>query len=376
MNLQDLRKELDKIDDQMAALFEKRMGFCKEVAFEKARSNDSCEKSQREKEIINRVTEKMPAELKLFTKQLFMTVMDTSKAYQMKFIGIKSPTADKIRSAISDVKPFPVSATVACQGVVGSYASLAAEKAFAISDISYVKTFENVFEAVEKGLCEYGVLPVENSTAGSVNAVYDLMRKHNFYIVRSVKLRVQHSLLGLGHKLSDVKEVFSHPQAIEQCRGYLNKLGVKVTATENTALSAKEVAESKRTDIACIASPNCSKLYGLNAIASNIQDSDNNYTRFIVISKDLRVFEDSDKISLMVNLPHEAGSLNKLLNKFSMLNLNLTKLESRPLKDTSFEFLFYFDFDAKVEKPEVQSLLAETENMANMFVFLGSYKEV
>ncbi len=377
MELKALREKIDRIDDEIARLYLSRMEFVKEVAIEKNKLGIGTENTLREKEILNRVTEGAPIELKRYLKQVFEIIFETSKAYQYGLNDRETKLVSDIKNALENTADFPVSATVACQGVEGSYSSIAANKMFELSKILYFKDFENVFSAVEKGLCEYGVLPIENSSVGSVNAVYDLMRKHSFHIVKCVKLKISHCLLAYdGTKKEDIKEIFSHEQAINQCQGYLNKYpNAKITIVSNTAQAAKIVAESKRPDAACISSYECAGIYGLKTLERDIQDSENNYTRFIVISKELKIFKGADKISIMVNIPHEKGSLNKLLNKFSSLGLNLTKLESRPIAKTPFEFAFYFDFEADIGNREVMNLLGELSQNSG-FVFLGSYKEI
>ncbi|MFA6865884.1 MAG: prephenate dehydratase domain-containing protein, partial [Clostridia bacterium] len=333
----------------------------------------------REKNIINRVTSEVDADIKVYTKHLFDTIFDTSKAYQSQLMNLDSNISNTIKAILAKGQlKFPDSATVACQGVQGSYSSLACEKLFAISDITFFKNFEGVFNSVEKGLCKYGILPIENSSVGSVNAVYDLMKKHNFYIVRSIKLPIDHHLLTKNKiAIKDIKEVVSHEQALSQCSEFLSQLkDVKITVCDNTATAAQMVANSSSTNIACISSGLCSDLYGLTKLANSIQNSDNNYTRFICISKELEIFKNSNKTSIMVTIPHESGSLNKLLSKFTTLGLNLTKLESRPLASSNFEFLFYFDFEGDVTDIGVLNLLADLDNRSQQFTYLGSYNEV
>lgn len=379
MKLEDLRAGIDQIDDQIVALYAQRMNLAKQIAAAKKTDGTAISNSLREKSILSRVVNRVDEDIKLYTKQVFNTLFETSKAYQNSLIEIPSNLKDNIKKVLeSGAKSFPLQATVACQGIEGAYSSIAAEKAFAISDLVYFKDFEGVFSAVNKGLCEFGVLPIDNSLVGSVNAVYDLMRKNRFYIVRSVKLKINHCLMAKkGTKLSDVKEIFSHEQAIAQSSELIKSLGgVTVTMCPNTAVAAKMVAQSQRSDIACISSVECASIYNLSILESNVQNKANNYTRFIIIAKQMQIYEDSDKISIMVNLPNEVGSLNKLLNKFYTLSLNLTKLESRPILDTTFEYSFYFDFDAKIEKTEVQNLLSELDNTTQQFVFLGCYKEI
>lgn len=377
MDLIDVRKSIDAVDDDIAALYIKRMELSKEVARNKEAAGLPIENSEREKQIINRVTAEMPDDIKVFGKQVFNTLFETSKAYQYRMTG--TPVKSELRDALGEgEQPFPVQASVACQGVAGAYSCLAADKIFPIADISCFRTWDAVFSAVEKGLCEFGVLPIENSTAGSVIGVYDLMRKHKFFIVRSLKLRVKQYLLARGNaEIGSIKEIVSHDQALAQCSSLLSSLGdIKITRCDNTAVAAKLVAESGRDDIACISSKECADIYGLKVLKSGVNDSGYNYTRFIAISKKLRVYKGANRISITVNLAHEAGSLNRILNRFSTLGLNLTKLESRPIPDSPFEFTFYFDFDADAREVDVQNLLAEIAEKADDFAFLGAYEEM
>ena len=235
-----------------------------------------------------------------------------------------------------------------------------------------------MFAAVEQGLCEYGILPIENSTYGTVNEVYDLMKNYRFHIVRSIKLKVDHSLLVLpGTELKDVKEIFSHEQAIGQCSEFLKAHpGIKVTVCDNTAAAAKMLHESGRHAAASISSAGCANLYGLKKLDTRVQNTDGNFTRFICISKKAMIFPGADRISLMLSLPHRPGSLYSLISKFSVLGLNLTKLESRPIAGSDFEFMFYFDIEASVYSPAVLALLDELSDSPELFVFLGSYSEV
>lgn len=371
-----LREQIDTIDDKITELYAQRMALAKQIGIVKDKKQISTTDNGREKAIINRVTAKVDDDIKVYTKQVFNTMFDTSKAYQNSFVHLDSDIKRRLVEGLANITDFPKSASVACQGVAGAYSSIAAERLFEISDITYFKDFNGVFSAIERGFCEYGILPVENTTAGTVNSVYDLMKKHEFYIVKTLCLRVQHSLLAKnGVKLEDIKEVISHEQAISQCKGLLNKLGVKVTIVENTATAAMMVAQSDRVDIAAISSKECADIYGLKVLQSNVQDAENNVTRFICISKNLKVFKGANKISLILNIPHVKGSLNKILTKFSTLSLNLTKLESRPLPNTDFEFAFYFDFEGDVEDVTVQNLLSELQAESDSFTFLGYYKE-
>ena len=377
MELGKIREKIDKVDDEITELYLKRMELCKEVAKVKASSGKAVSDNSREKEIIFRLAKTAPEELKMYVKEVYETVFFTSRAYQSALIGKTSKTVEDLKNLIEKgFDNLPALATVACQGIKGANSGVAAQKFFPISNIVYVKNFEGVFGAVESGLCEYGVLPIENSTAGSVLEVYDLMRKHNFHIVKAARLRISHCLAAVdGANVSDIKTVVSHPQALMQCDEFIKKSNFHAEADENTAITAKRVAESGDKTVAAICSKECASAYGLKILQADVQDSDANYTRFILIQKDLCVYKGADKMSVMTSLPHESGSLNKILGRFSALGLNLTKLESRPIAGSDFEFMFYFDFEGDITDKNVQNLIAGLENDSENFVFLGAYKE-
>jgi len=269
-------------------------------------------------------------------------------------------------------------AVIACQGVEGSYSQTAANAIFEQPDIMYMRTFDGVFRAVNNGLCQYGILPVENSNAGSVTDVYDLMKIYSFYIVRSVKISIFHTLLAKEKmRVENIKEIYTHEQAVRQCSKFLEQNShIKINICANTATAAQFVAGSDRADIAAIASGDCAQLYSLAVLGKNIQNNNNNYTRFICISKECEVFDNSDKISLMITLNHKPGALYRVIEQFAKLQLNLTKLESRPIADTDFEFMFYFDLNASVENEDVYNLLLRLKQSTRHFAFLGNYREI
>ncbi len=274
-------------------------------------------------------------------------------------------------------KTFPDTAYVACQGVPGSFSQEAAERLFRHPDLMFFRNWEGVFTSIEKGLCEYGVLPIENSTAGSVNRIYDLMVDHRFYIVRSTRLKISHNLLVKpGTKLSDIREVVSHDHAIAQCEEFIRGLGdVVVSSCGNTAEAAKRVKESGRNDMAAISSAECADIYGLEILKEGIQDHDNNYTRFICISKTPQIYPGADRTSIMATVSHKPGSLYRILGKFEEKGYNLLKLESRPIPDTEFEFMFYFDFEASIYHSEFSNTVSELDRLCESMEYLGSYTE-
>lgn len=379
MDIKELRQEIDKTDDAIKELFIKRMKTaCKIAAYKKENGVPVLNKS-REREIISRVTAGLDEDLAGYTKILYTTLFDLSRSYQSKLLFSDSKLKDDINAALEHTpKIFPKGAVIACQGTEGAYSQLACDKLFSRPQIIYMSSFEGVINAVEKNLCTYGILPIENNLHGSVTDVYDLMKKSNFYIVRSIRLRVSHVLLSRKKTdISKITEIYSHEQAIGQCSEFLAKYpNIKINICENTAVAAKFVSESERDDIAAISSENCAELYGLYTVCDGISNSDNNYTRFICISKKLEIYPGANKISMMFALSHRPGSLYEILAKFSSLGLNMTKLESRPIPGKDFEFMFYLDFDASVYSEEVINLISELENSPEQFTFLGSYCEV
>lgn len=377
MDLKDYRNQLDTIDDQMAALFKQRMEIVRKVADYKKETNTPVMAAGREREILYRVTGLCGEDLEEYTKILYSTILELSRDYQEDRLSTgESALVSEILAAADKTGEFPKRAIVACQGTEGAYSQLACDKLFPVSQILYCNRFDGVFRAVEAGMCRYGILPIENSSAGSVTEVYDLMERYNCKIVRSLKLKVEHCLLARpGVQLKDIKEVVAHEQALNQCSEFLKSSGAKVTVFSNNAAAAKYVSESDRTDIAAIASVNCAGLYGLSVLSDHVSNSDHNYTRFICISKELEVYEGAGKITFVASASHRPGSLYSLIAKFATRGLNICKLESRPIPGKDFEFRFYFDVEASVWNKDTQTVLSQLEK-EEFFTFLGAYSEV
>ena len=378
-DMKDYREQIDGIDRQLVELIGQRMEVSKAIGAYKREHGLPTLDVGRERQKIAQVGAMAGERMADYAESIFRTIMAASRSYQNRCGGIRSKTYTAIREALERTPElFPPRAMVACQGIEGAYSQIACDSIFHSPTILYFQTFEHVFKAVESGMCQYGVLPIENSTAGSVNAIYDLMIRHNFSIVRSARLKVSHNLLAKhGVEKPQIKEIFSHSQAISQCADYLAAMkGVKVTVVENTAVAARTVAESDRTDVAALSSRFCAELYGLQQLESDVQDKDNNYTRFICISKNPEIYPGADRTSLMLTLPHKPGSLYNVLSKFYALGINLRKLESRPLPGREFEFMFYFDLECSVYAPELESLFCDLEEESEQFRYLGSYNEV
>ena len=378
-DLSTIRERINEIDNKIVELWKERMETCLSVAQYKKENNLPVLDARREAELLNRVGNMAGDELEVYSRVLYDTIMTVSKSYQHQFLSKGNALTEKIRNAVENTeKLFPSKAMIACQGVPGAYSGIACEKIFRYPTVSYFKTWHDVVNAVEKGLCKYGVLPIENSTAGSVNNVYDLMAEHNFYIVKSFRLKINHCLLGnKGATLDGIKEIYSHEQALNQCSEFLRQHSdIKVNVCENTAMAAKMVMESGRTDVAAISSENCRDLYSLTMLSSDIQNKDNNYTRFICISKELEVYPGADKTSIVLTLPHRPGSLYHTLARFYALGINVIKLESRPMQNKDFEFMFYFDMSVSVYDDAFYEILEQLSDECEYFNYLGSYSEV
>lgn len=378
-NLSEIRERINGIDDEIVRLWRERMEASLSVAKYKKENNIPVLDARREKELLARISQSAGEELGVYARVLYDTVLNLSRSYQHRYLYEDSKTAKKIKNALHKTDPlFPKRAVVACQGVEGAYSEIACEKIFQYPTISYFKSWLDVVNAVENGLCRYGVLPIENSTAGSVNGVYDLMAEHNFYIVKSIRLKVNHCLLAnKGARLENIREIYSHEQAVNQCSNFLKAHPeIKVHICENTAVASKTVMESGRTDIAAISSESCRDIYNLQTLLSGVQNKDNNYTRFICISKDLEIYPGADKTSVVLTLPHRPGSLYQVLARFYSLGINLLKLESRPIQNRDFEFLFYFDLADSVYDESFYAILCELEEECEYFHYLGSYSEV
>ena len=378
MELSDIRVKIDAVDDQLLDLFLQRMALSEEVAAYKNEHHLPILNKQREREILAKVTEKA-GEKEQYAYHLFSTLFELARSRQAELIDAPTKVAARVEASLAAGGPvFPQTGLVACQGVEGANSQVACDRILPRGNIVYVKTFDAVVSAVESGLCKFGVLPIENSSNGSVRTVYGLLQSHNLSIVRSTRLCIRHELLTLpGVKMEDITEIYSHEQAIGQCSRFLNGLnGVRVIPCANTAVAAKMVAESGSRHAAAISSHPCAELYGLECLNDRIQDSDNNYTRFICVTKDPAIYAGANRISLVIAFENRPGALYDILSKLAALDINLTKLESCPVVGSDFEFIFFLELDATVKDPSVLAMLEEMERSCAQFQFLGNYAEV
>lgn len=372
-DLNEIRKDINEIDDKLLELYKRRMDCAEEVGYYKKEKNIPILNEKREEDILNKIEEN-GGKYGASARMLYSTIMELSRALQYNIVGSGKALRETLAKAEEAVPKTGVK--VAYQGIKGANGHEAALRLFPEGEVLPYKSFEDVFLAVENGEVSFGVVPVENSTAGSVSAVYDLILKHRFYIVGALDLHIDYCLCGLKQSdFSDIEKVWTHPQSIAQCENYIAKNNFEAVPKANTAFAARDVAEEKRLNVAAICSYKAAEEYGLKILDNHIQDIDKNTTRFIIISKKLYIPAEADKISLCFNLPHVTGSLYSVLCRFNSLGFNLTKIESRPI-GSGFEYLFYLDFTGNVHSEDAVALLCRmSEEMPN-FSFLGNYSEL
>ena len=376
MAIDEIRKEIDKLDRELFPVILRRMELSARASEESALS--AAEIRQREREMLRWATEQS-GDMEPYIHRFYSSLFELGRAYR----ECNNPAGTKIRGILEDALKkqtgdFPQNGIIAVQGVEGANSQMAADSLFPRGNLMFFKSFEAVFDAVESGLCRFGMIPIENSSNGSVRATYDLLNRKNVSIVRSTRLCIRHELLAKpGSTLADIKEIRSHEQALGQCSEFLKTLGGKVSIVPcaNTAMAAELASRSEFGDIAAIASHPACELYGLVPIAENIQNSDNNYTRFVCISKEREIYPGADRISLILALKHRPGALYEILAKLTALEINLIKLESCPIVGHDFEFMFFFEMQGSVRDPRVAAMLEALEQTCESFKFLGNYSE-
>ena len=351
------RQEINKADKEIAKYFEMRMKASKAIAEYKKKNLLPIYDPDRENAVIENNSKLIEdEELRQYYVLFQKNVMDVSKMYQ---------------SAI-------VSGTrVAYSGVEGAYAHIAARRIFPGGQHISYPNFEKAYEAVELGECDCVVLPIENSVAGEVGSNLDMIYSGGLFINGTYDLKITHNLLAKpGTALSDIELVISHSQALEQCYEYIKRNGFRTENVVNTAVAAKMVAESEQNDCAAIASKRCAELYGLEVLDENIQNSDNNYTRFVCITKKPMMYEGANHISLVVSCANTPGSLYEMLSKPATIGVNMIKLESCPIPGRNFEFVFFVELEASVKERNVLPMLADLERSCPEVWFLGNYAEI
>lgn len=377
MTLEESRSEIDRIDKQMFSLFEERMKVAENIAKIKIEKNLPILNNSREDEVLEKAGKSVSPEYSRYVKEFTSYMMKLSRARQKEIHSLIVKNEDTYTKKLVSSKAEIKNPVVTVQGVCGSYASIAAKKMYKNCTLKFVESFKDVMKSINSGECDYGVLPVENSTAGSVIDVYDLLISYKLNIVKALRLPISHCLLGVkGTTLSSIKEIYTHPHAFPQCKPFFNEnSSIKQVKCKNTAVAAKTVYEMNDIKKAAIASEDCAKLYNLEIIEQNIQQSDDNCTRFVSVSKQPEIHSNADKISLIVSLPHKTGSLYNFLSSFSLCGLSLTKIESRPDPSTPFEYIFYVDFLGNLKSKQTLDLISSIHDELPFMYFLGNYNE-
>ena len=374
MDLGDLRTQIDAVDEQIVDLYERRMDICRQVAEVKIETGKKVFDRDREKEKIAKVKSLTHTDFnKTGIGELFEQIMSMSRKLQYQLltekgtigrlpvIGVDSLGDDRVR--------------VVFQGAEGAYSQAAMHQYFGDAVNSFhVDTFRDACCAIEEGSADFAVLPIENSTAGIVNEIYDLLVEFENYIVGEQIIKIEHCLLGVpGGRIEDIRTVYSHPQSLMQSARFLSEHDWKQISLPNNAFAARKVAEEKDPSQAAIAGEYAGRVYGLEVLKKPVNQSDTNSTRFIIITNQKIFRKDAKKVSICFEIPHESGSLYHMLSHFIYNNLNMTKIESRPIEGRNWEYRFFIDFDGNLADSAVKNALRGLRDEARNMKILGNY---
>ncbi len=380
MNLPEIREQLDGVDRQLLELFLQRMALIDQVADVKKRDpSRPLYDPAREREILMRVRENAGTEYGDYAHQLWRTMLELSRARQAAQLIPATNVAARVAAMCAQEEAvFPQTGRIAVSGVEGCHAGAAADRLFPRGNVVFLDGFRAVVQAVQAGLCQYGILPVENSSYGSVRAVYDLLREPDITIVRSVRLLIRHVLLGQSDAdISQIRTIYTHEQAAGQCSKFIASLGsVDVIPCTSTAHAAQRAAEAHDPTVAAIAGESCAKLYGLTVVGESIMNQDVNDTRFLCIRKGAKCFAGAVRLSLMVNCANSPGALYHMIAKISAVGINMCKLESIPIPGTNFSYRFFMDLECNLHQEGVLGLLCELERSCDSLILLGNYSEI
>ncbi len=369
MRLEEIRKNIDEIDAQLIELIKRRLACSKQVAEFKHDNNMQVFDAAREKAILAALGEKAGDDRQA-VELIWQTLMEQSRARQYPFIDSRS---------VSDFAPAEAPGSVrriACQGIAGAYSGIVGKRLYSNAEILFLPKWSDVCRAVKEGEVEYGILPVENSCAGSVHEVYDLLMDGDLCIANSADAHIHHDLIGIeGTRLDEIKEVVSHPQALKQCAALISELGLNVTEMSNTAVAVKYVADRNDRSVAAIGSAEAADDYSLEVLKSDIATSRNNTTRFVSVCREPKRSAGADKISIVFSTENVPGSLYRVLAPFASTDMSLTKIESRPIAGSDFDYLFYADLKGDVTDPVVAGVLATLKMQLPCFKLLGNYPE-
>ncbi|MCC8111721.1 MAG: chorismate mutase [Ruminococcus sp.] len=367
MELNEIRTEIDALDQQLQTLFEQRMALCLDVAKYKQEHHMQIFQADREKQVLDEVEKRAAPHMAQASRTLFQTIMSISSQLQQKML---------IATDIPPEIPIPHMETaikVGCQGTAGANSETATQSFFPNRQIQFYPTFDHVFAAVESGELEYGVLPIYNSISGTVTQTIDLMHKYSFFITATNQVEVMHCLAALpGTQMDEIAVVYSHPQALTQCSDFLDARGLPRRDYSNTATAAQMVAEAGDKAIAAICSEEAARKNHLEVLAHHISNVVPNYTQFICITKDMQVAKEASVISVMLTLPNEPGSLSQILNKFLLYGLDLTKIESCPIQSGNFDVIFHIDFKGNLRDRSIAAFLNDLCKSSQKFKLLGN----
>ncbi|MCX4328254.1 MAG: prephenate dehydratase [Lachnospiraceae bacterium] len=374
VDLKESREKIDKIDRQIAGLFEERMKVATDVAAYKRSTGKKVFDPAREEEKLKTLRELADNEFnKAGIEDLFRQIMSISRKYQYGVLG----TENELKQIFCQKDSFDVDSDtrIVCFGEHGAYTEQAMEEVFG-KDITAINknTFKEVMETVANGEAKFGVLPIENTSTGGITDIYDLLLDYDVTIVAEHVVKVEQALMGVkGAKLDDIKTVYSHPQGLMQCSKFFEEhTGISTKTYASTSAAAKKVSEDADKTQAAIASTRAAGIFGLDIIKEHVNHESMNYTRFIIISNQKIFLSNANKISLSFEIKHQAGALYNMLSNFYYNGLNLTKIESRPIENRNWEYRFFVDVEGNLNQPEVGNALAGISEFANKLAVLGN----
>ncbi len=374
MDLLELRDRIDTIDAQIVSLYEDRMDVCKQVAEYKISTGKKVFDKTREMEKLAKVKAMTHNDFNSHgVEELFEQIMSMSRKLQYRLLAENGSLGKLPFIGVDEIERSKV--RVVFQGAEGAYSQAAMMQFFSEEINSFhVDTFREAMSAIDEGSADFAVLPIENSTAGIVNEIYDLLQEFENYIVGEQIIKIEHCLLGVpGTKLEDVKTVYSHPQSLMQTAKYLGNHDWQQVGMKNNAFAAKKVAEDGDKTKAAIAGEHAAKIYGLEVLAKGINDVKSNSTRFIIVTNQKVFRKDANKISICFEVPHESGSLYHMLSHFIYNNLNLSKIESRPIEERDWEYRFFIDFEGNLADSAVKNALRGLRDESRNMKILGNY---
>ncbi|WP_164706520.1 bifunctional chorismate mutase/prephenate dehydratase [Intestinibacillus sp. Marseille-P6563] len=371
-SLNEIRQDINQIDAQMQALFLQRMELAEQVAECKMVTGDKVLKPDREQAMLETLQQQVPASLQPEYVSMLKGLIRVSRMHQYEHILSKDPA----KLTLPVAERLQMTKSVVYQGLPASYQSQAAQVMFPQAEtIDHVSTFEDVFRAVAEHRADVGVVPIENSSIGTINEVCDLLMKYDLYISHSHINAIRHCLAGCKHATMDtVEKVYSIEPALDQCQNYLRQHGFTLCKAANTAVAAKQVQEWNDPSCAAVCSEDAARLYGLKILAAAINDDCTNQTRFVAVSRQLSACETDNRVSLAFTLPHQQGTLSAALSMFSDHNINLTEIHSRPLPETPWNYRFYVDLEGSLASENVRSLIYQLSEELRSLRLLGSYQ--